>query len=316
MPDLVTLGETCVVMVADSAGPLRYATTFERRAGGAECTVAAGVARLGFSAGWMSKLGDDEFGAYLASLMRGENVDVSRVALDASGQTGTFFRENRAGGNSAVYYYRANSAFTSYGPADLDPDYIAASKFLHLTGITPGLSKSCRGATEAAMEIARANGVRIVFDLNYRAKIWAPDTARPVLEALMKRADQVLVGREDLIKLIGVSDRAAQLDYLSSLGLGHVVLKSGAEGATLIDGDGTAEIPSIPAKQVVDRFGVGDAFAAGYIVGQLKGWSNRDSIGLGNKVAGWSIRLPGNLESLPDWRDLKSFDDGIELAGR
>ena len=62
MPDLVTLGETCVALVAKSRGPLRYATEFERRPGGAESTVAAGVARLGHGAGWMSRLGRDEFG--------------------------------------------------------------------------------------------------------------------------------------------------------------------------------------------------------------------------------------------------------------
>ena len=77
MPDLVTL---------------RHATEFERRPGGAESTVAAGVARLGHGAGWMSRLGRDEFGAYVLGLMRSEGVDTAAVRVDPHARTGVFFR--------------------------------------------------------------------------------------------------------------------------------------------------------------------------------------------------------------------------------
>ncbi len=316
MPDLVTLGETCVVLVAKSASPLRYVAEFERRAGGAESTVAAGVARLGRSAGWISRLGADEFGAYVLGLMRSENVDVRQVRLVEGGQTGVFFRENRHGGNSAVFYYRANSAFASFSPDDLDADYIGSAKILHLTGITPGLSPSCRAAVEHAIDIAKAKGVQIVFDLNYRAKIWGQVEARSCLEGLMKRADHILVGREDLIKLVGVSHEDGQLDYLMGLGLATVVLKSGVAGAMLVESDGLERIPSIAIDRPVDRFGVGDSFAAGYIVGQLNGRSNRQAVDLGNKVAGWSLRLPGNMEALPSWRDLDALEEEFEVVSR
>ena len=316
MPDLVTLGETCVALVAKSRGPLRHATEFERRPGGAESTVAAGVARLGHGAGWMSRLGRDEFGAYVLGLMRSEGVDTAAVRVDPHARTGVFFRDNRADGRSSVIYYRKHSAFAGFGPDDLDEDYIASARVLHLTGITPGLSPSCRAAVLRAVEIARANGVAIVFDPNYRAAVWPPEEARPCIEGLMRRADHVLAGREDLVKLTGLTEEGAQLDYLHGLGLPSVVLKLGARGAVLSGADGAERIEGYGAEPPFDRFGAGDAFAAGYICGLLDGRTRRGAVALGNAVAGWSVRLPGNIESLPDRNDLRQLESGHRFVDR
>lgn len=316
MPDLVTLGETCVALVAKSRGPLRYATEFERRPGGAESTVAAGVARLGHGAGWMSRLGRDEFGAYVLGLMRSEGVDTTAVRVDPHARTGVFFRDNRADGRSSVIYYRKHSAFAGFGPDDLDEDYIASARILHLTGITPGLSPSCRAAVLRAVEIARANGVAVVFDPNYRAAVWPPEEARPCIEDLMLRSDHVLAGREDLVKLTGLAEERAQLDYLHGLGLPSVVLKLGARGAVLSGADGAERVEGYGAEPAFDRFGAGDAFAAGYICGLLDGRNSRESVALGNAVAGWSVRLPGNIESLPDRNDLRQLESGHRFVDR
>lgn len=316
MPDLVTLGETCVVLVAKSRGPLRHATEFERRPGGAESTVAAGVTRLGHSAGWISRLGRDEFGAYVLGLMRSEGVDTAAVRMTGDAQTGVFFRDNRADGRSSVIYYRKNSAFAGLGPDDLDENYIASARILHLTGITPGLSHSCREAVFRALEIAGANGVTVVFDPNYRATIWPPDEARPCIEDLMLRSDHVLAGQEDLSKLTGLTGEGAQLEYLHDLGLSTVVLKLGADGAVLSSTVGVERVGALGAEHVVDRFGAGDAFAAGYIVGLLEGRELLESVALGNAVAGWSVRLPGNIESLPDRNDLRRLKSGQTSVDR
>ena len=316
MPELVTLGETCVVLVAKSRGPLRYAAEFERRPGGAESTVAAGVARLGHSAGWISRLGDDEFGAYLLGLMRSENVDTSAVRITGGAQTGVFFRDGRADGRSSVVYYRTNSAFAGVGPDDLDENYIGSARILHLTGITPGLSPSCRKAVLRAIDIARGNGVAVVFDPNYRATIWPAHDARPCIEDLMLRSDHVLAGHEDISKLTGLVERREQLEYLHGLGLSTVVLKLGAGGAVLSSTAGVELVEGYPVEQPVDRFGAGDAFAAGYIAGLLDGRDRRESVALANAVAGWSVRLPGNIESLPGRDELRQLESGHAFVER
>lgn len=316
MPELVTIGETCAVLVAKSAGPLRYSVEFERRLGGAESTVAVGVARLGCTAGWISRVGDDEFGQYVTGVMRSENVDVEHVSVVEDGQTGVFFRENRSGGNSAVFYYRSNSAFTTLSPAELDEDYIASARILHLTGITPGLSASCRATVERAIDIAKSAGVTTVFDLNYRAKIWSPEEAKTCFENILTKTDCLLAGKEDVFKLTGLATQAEQLEYLLDLKLSSVVLKCGADGTSFANAGSVDHVASLPVDQVCDRFGVGDAFAAGYIVGTLRDMSQRQSVELGNKVAGWSIRLPGNIESLPSSAEIASLKNALDVTQR
>jgi len=98
--------------------------------------------------------------------------------------------------NSTVAYYRQGSAASRLSPSDIDATYVVGAKVLHLTGITPALSASCREATFAAAEVARAAGVRVVLDPNMRRKLWSDDEARATLRDLAARADVVLPGAD------------------------------------------------------------------------------------------------------------------------
>ena len=109
-PEVVTLGETCVVLEAGAPGLLRYASSYERRSGGAETNVAVALVRLGHSAGWISRVGTDEFGHYLVSLFRGEGVDVSQVRFDEQHPTGLFVRQRTGVGGGQNFNYRKGSA--------------------------------------------------------------------------------------------------------------------------------------------------------------------------------------------------------------
>ncbi|MCB2361348.1 PfkB family carbohydrate kinase [Clostridium estertheticum] len=79
--DVVTFGESMVLFGPDSFGPLRYVQNFNKSIAGAESNVSIALAKLGHRVGWFSKLGDDEFGRYIQSTIRGEGVDVSRGML-------------------------------------------------------------------------------------------------------------------------------------------------------------------------------------------------------------------------------------------
>src|SRR5579859_2416678 len=124
MPAVVALGETMVLFLAEQAGMLREATSFHRYVAGAESNVAVGLCRLGSSAGFISRVGDDEFGQMILFRLRGEGVDVSHVILDPRAPTGLLFREKREIGPVDVVYYRRGSAASHMSPADLDAGYI------------------------------------------------------------------------------------------------------------------------------------------------------------------------------------------------
>ena len=307
MPSLVTLGELCAVFVAKDIGRMRYCRDFTVRPGGAEATVAVGVTRLGFDAGWISLLGKDEMGHYLLSLLRGEGVDVRCTRMLAGKNTSVFLRERLPGGNARHYYYRKDSAFTAISPDMLDEDYIASARYLHLTGITPALSESAEATMWRAIEIAKAHGVQIIFDPNVRLSIWSQERARNTIERFLSAADIVLPGLEDLQMLYGQISREEALLRLKDMGCSNVIMKIGDQ-EVLVYADGHADfLPIDHIASPVDLMGAGDSFAAGFIAGLLRGLNLVESARLGMLVARCAIQMPGNIESLPTWEEISSI---------
>ena len=103
MPEVITIGETMVVFDSTTAGPLRYASQFTCHTGGAETNVAVGVVRLGHSAGWISRVGKDEFGRKIINTFRGEGVDVSHVEMDHPIRLVSSFGRARETANIAIH---------------------------------------------------------------------------------------------------------------------------------------------------------------------------------------------------------------------
>lgn len=197
-PDVLTLGETMVLFSPDEPGPTKHQQTFKKSLGGAESNVAIALSRLGNDVTWHSKLGADPHGNYINSFVRGEGVDTATVEFTDDAPTGIMFKERRALGETSVYYYRHGSAASTMTPDDLPADAIETADYLHLTGITPALSDSCREATFAAVERAREAGTTISFDPNIRHKLWESDEEmRRTLLTLVEKSDIVLPGIEE-----------------------------------------------------------------------------------------------------------------------
>lgn len=308
--DLVTVGESMVLLLAEQTGPMSEASTFRRHIAGAESNVAAGLARLGHSAGWMSRVGDDEFGRAVVFRIRGEGVDTSRVIIDPTAPTGVVIRERREVGPIEQVYYRRGSAASHLSPDDLDPSYVGDAQFLHLTGITPALSATCRETVFAAAQIAAGAGVRIVLDPNYRSKLWTSEEFRKVVRDLAARADIMLPGIDEAQLLTGESDPEIAARHLQRLGPSLVVLKIGAEGALAVTSDELIRVPAARLERVIDPVGAGDAFAAGLLSGLLRGFSIADALWLANRCGALAMTAPGDMESLPRRAELEADSVG------
>jgi 2-dehydro-3-deoxygluconokinase len=305
MLEMVTLGETMVLLLAEQAGPMREATTFRRYIAGAESNVAVGLCRLGHTAGWMSRVGDDEFGRAIVFRLRGEGVDTSHVISDPAAQTGIVVRERREAGPIDQTYYRHGSAASRLSPGDLDPAYITNASFLHLTGITPALSTSCREAVFAAAEIAQGTTTTVVLDPNFRSKLWSRQDFRRVVRDLAGRVDILLPGMDEAAVLTGESDPEAAARDLRKLGPSVVVIKVGAQGAVAIVNDQVVRAPAMPLERVIDPVGAGDAFAAGLISGLLRDFSVEEALRLANRSGAFAMCAPGDMESLPRRAELE-----------
>ncbi|MGG0718031.1 sugar kinase [Robertmurraya massiliosenegalensis] len=309
--DVVTIGESMVVFTPTS--PLmRYAHTYSRKFGGAETNVAIGLTRLGHGVGWISRVGEDEFGKSLLSFIRGEGVDVSQVLYDKTASTGIYFKEIRHGGDVRVQYYRSNSAASHLLPEDIDPEYIKKAKYLHVTGITPALSKSCYETVLHAIHIAKEHGVKVVFDPNLRKKLWSEEEARKVLLELAGLADIVLPGVDEGKFMFGEGDPEKLCQLFLNQGASVVILKVGAKGAYYGTKDKIKLVPGFPVETVIDPVGAGDGFAAGIISGLLDGIELEKAVERGNAVGAIATQVEGDFESLPDRDELFRFFHSTE----
>lgn len=290
-------------------GPLRYVPTFRLRFGGAEANFAIGLARLGFSAGWISRLGDDELGQMVFHGLRGEGIDVSRVAFDPHAPTALYVKQQSAGGDTSVFYYRRGSAASRMGADDVDPNYVRSARWVHVTGITPALSPSCRAAVQRVVDLARTAGVPVSIDPNLRLKLWTAEQARRTLLPLFEQCNLLLGGDEELALLLKTATPEHSADWAQRKGLDCVV-KLGSRGA-LVATRGCREIvPPYSVPRVVDTVGAGDGFDAGFVAGQLMGRDPIESARLGNAVAAHALMVSGDFEGYPTLSQAEAFMRG------
>ena len=298
MPDLITLGETMTAFTPGAGGALRYVPDYRMRIAGAESNLAIGIAKLGGSVGWISRLGEDEFGHFTRNAIRAEGVDTQGVLFDTQHRTGIMFKETGVG-ETKVYYYRENSAASHLRPEDIDPVYCKDAKLLHLTGITPVLSESCKQAVLHAMTLAEQNGISISFDPNIRKKLWKDTDYAPLIRDMTLRAHIVLLGLEEAEILFGTGEPDALFDVLFTQGKAQAVaIKNGADGAWVADKTLRQKLPPHPCK-CLEPIGAGDAFNAGFLTGFLQGKDIVTCGRMGNIAGALATQSLGDIEGYP-----------------
>jgi 2-dehydro-3-deoxygluconokinase len=313
--DVVTIGETMVLLTPVSNGPMRYAQHFTRSFGGSESNFAIGLSRLGHEVGWISRIGNDEFGKAILSFVRGEGVDVSQVTVDEKAQTGVFFKEIKTERDISVYYYRKGSAASKMTSSMLDENYLKKAKFLHISGITPALSEGCYEMIKKAISIAKKNNLTVVFDPNLRRKLWSEEKAREVLLELCSQVDIVLPGVAEAEFLFGKHDTEELGKKILALGPKLVVMKVGERGAYYFNENEMVHVHGYPVKQVIDPVGAGDGFAAGFVSGLIDKLSVKQAVARGCAVGAYITQFRGDVEGLPVKSDieklLNSSDDDV-----
>jgi len=189
----------------------------------------------------------------------------------SNGQPGLMLAERRVADVSRVSYYRAGSAGSALSAADAAACLADAPRILHLTGITPALSASAAEAVTEAVRLARRAGALVSVDVNYRAKLWTPEQARPVLSELVRSAHIVIASEDELGLVVSdPQDESAAAGELAAYGVNQLVIKRGARGATVWQ-EGVAHHAAAIPVPVLDTIGAGDAFTAGYLSGVLDG---------------------------------------------
>ncbi|MFI8509964.1 sugar kinase [Streptomyces sp. NPDC085460] len=300
---LVTLGEAMAVAAATGPGPLASGAPMRFGWAGAEATVAVGVSRLGHSAAWTGRVGDDAAGAMILAGLRGEGVDVTGARTDPDAPTGLMLRERRTADRLRVSYYRAGLAGSRLAPGDLDEARITGARILHVTGITPALSDTARAAVEHAVRLAHSAGVTVSLDVNHRERLWSRAEAAETLARLLPYTDLVFAGPEEATLFVPDGAPEAMARALTALGPAEAVVKLGAEGAVAV-ADGTAHAQAAVPVTAVEPVGAGDAFVSGYLAARLDGSPVPERLRLAALCGAFAVSVPGDWEGLPHRAEL------------
>jgi len=271
--DLVSLGESMLRLSVPAGRRLDDTRMLEMELAGAESNVSVALARLGWRVGWVSRLPDHALADAILRALRSDGVDISAVKHVPDERLGTYFIEfATAPRTTQVIYDRADSAASHMSIRDIDWDYLLNTRVLHLTGITAALSDSCYDLLVEVVRRARAAGVAVSFDVNYRAKLWDADMAGKKLRPLIAEADILFCKGADAAALFGCHGEPRQLMMeLKLITKAHALFCTfGEHGAALLSGDDFITEPAMPV-QIIDRIGSGDAFAAGVLDGWLSG---------------------------------------------
>jgi 2-dehydro-3-deoxygluconokinase len=299
-PEVLCLGETMVMVTPAPGGRLDAESSFALRAGGAESNVAMYLAELCHRAAWLSRVGGDPLGALLLSEVAATGVDTSLVEVAAGEPTGVYFKDPAPRGTS-VYYYRRGSAASAMSPEFLRRRGPESAAVVHTSGITPALSDTCRNLVHHVVVDRPLRDAVVTFDVNHRPALWEPGTAGPVLRDLARAADVVFVGLDEAETLWGVSTAAETRALLPEPSV--LVVKDGAVEATAFHAGGVDRVPALEVE-VVEPVGAGDAFAAGWISGMLRGLDHAARLRLGHLVAGAALGSTSDHAALPAWEVL------------
>jgi 2-dehydro-3-deoxygluconokinase len=298
---VVTFGEAMLRLSPPIGASLEKADQYAVEVGGAEANVTVALARLGAEARWISRLPKNQLGRRIAGKIREHGVD-ARIIWADEGRVGLYFVELMVAPRPLhVLYDRAGSAFARLNAGDIDESALDGADLLHVTGITPAISSNCYEATMKLVKIAHQRGIDISFDVNYRAKMSSPESARGIVEAIAPMVRFLFVSSADAELLLGVeSAPPAQAEILHArYPNAAVIITAGDRGAYAWD-DGPYHGPIVPGV-TIDRVGRGDAFCAGYLLGQEEGGPevglalvyDAERPELFFKAAGWRVVRPG-----------------------
>jgi 2-dehydro-3-deoxygluconokinase len=292
--DILALGEPMVEFNQTGAdGGRSYLQGF----GGDTSNAAIAAARQGARVGYLSAVGDDVYGRMLRELWTRENVDHEGVRTDAAGFTAVYFVNHDAQGHH-FSFFRKGSAASRMTPQDLPRERIAQAKVLHLSGISAAISDTACDTCFAAVDAARAAGVKVSFDTNLRLKLWPISRARAVMRDLIRQSDICLPSFEDISAISGLDDADALADFCLQLGAKTVALKLGERGALLADGDQRIRLAPHPCKPV-DATGAGDTFG-GALLARLVAGDDLETAGrYATVAAALSTEGYGAVEPIP-----------------
>jgi 5-dehydro-2-deoxygluconokinase len=303
--DLITMGRVGVDLYPEQIGvSLAEVRTFAKSLGGSATNVAVAAARLGARAAVITKVGDDPFGPYVRSALRGFGVDDRWVGTHPTLRTPVVFCEIHPPDNFPLLFYREPTApDMTIEAGELDLDAIRQGRAFWTTGT--GLSdEPSRTATLTALEARGRRGIT-VHDLDHRPMFWSDESqAGHWAREAIKHATVAVGNRDEVAVAVRTRDPYAASAALLDLGVELAVVKRGPEGVLARTRDELIEVPPVPVD-VVCGLGAGDAFGGALVHGLLHGWGLERTIRLANAAGAHVAARLACADAMPTLSDIE-----------
>ncbi|MDR2505803.1 MAG: sugar kinase [Oscillospiraceae bacterium] len=330
---VVTFGELMMRLVPP--GYLRISQTdkLEMSFGGAEANVAVSLANYGADAVYVTRLPKNPIADYAVQQLRGLAVDTSKIVRGGE-RMGIYFVEKGASMRpSKVIYDRKFSSIAAIEPGMVDwGSVFDGADWFHWTGITPALSESAAAVTLEACKAAKAKGVTVSCDLNYRKNLWTREQAKKTMTELVKYVDVMIANEEDSGDVFGIHAEGADIESgkLSEVGYVNLAKKLSEtfgskkiaftlrESFSANDNDWSGLLYDAAAGdytrsrkysiRIVDRVGGGDSFGGGLIYGLSSGMGDADAINFAVAASALKHTIEGDFNRV-------TLDEVKSLAG-
>ena len=300
---VVTLGE--IMLRLSTPGNTRFvqSDSFDVVYGGGEANVAVSCANYGHDAYFVTKLPKHEIGQSAVNVLRKYGVKTDFIARGGD-RVGIYYLETGASMRpSKVIYDRAHSAIQEASTADFDWDSIFEGvDWFHFTGITPALGPNVVDICREACKAAKAHGVKISCDLNYRGKLWTREEARAAMTDLCQYVDVCISNEEDAKDVFGIEAEATDIyageinregyksvakQLADKFGFEKVAITL-RESHSASDNGWSAMLYDVASNEycfskkyelrIIDRVGGGDSFGGGLIYALLNGKTTQEAV--------------------------------------
>jgi 5-dehydro-2-deoxygluconokinase len=319
--DLICMGRAAVDLYGEQVGArLEDVSSFAKYLGGSPANTGVGASRLGLRVAMLTRVGDEHNGRFLRETLAAEGVDVSHVKTDPSKLTALVFLGLKDRQTFPLVFYRHDCADMAISPDDFDAGFIGSAKALLVSG-THFSQEPIAGTCFAAIAMARAEKLRVVFDIDYRPVLWgltAPgrgedrfvksQAVTAKLQAVVALADLVIGTEEEFHIAAGCENTAEALARLRALSAAVFVVKRGPLGCSVHHGDlgGSAGGTGFPVE-VFNVLGAGDGFAAGFLSGWLRGQPLEECARRANACGALVVSRHGCAPAMPSKEELELF---------
>jgi 5-dehydro-2-deoxygluconokinase len=306
--DVLAIGRSSIDLYAHEIGrAIADVRSFDAYVGGCPTNVSVGTRRLGLRSALLTAVGDDQVGDFVTAFLDREQVETRFIPRKPGRRTSAVILTIQPPDRFPLTFYRDNCADRALTTDDVARAPVTESRVVFVTGT--GLShEPAREATLAAAATARAAGVPVVVDIDYRPDQWDDAAAFSAqMHALLRSATLAVGTEEELAAASGTADVAQGADALLASGIEALIIKRGARGATVFRRDRPPVDVAPFAIEVLNVLGAGDAFASGFLYGYLQGWPLERAVRIGNACGAIVVTRHGCANFMPTLDEVSAF---------